>query len=170
MEAIMEEPTTGVDWENEVTELLNQLSTVQDELLEVLVLKRNAMAAGHLDELTSLQSREEELAQRLESCHHHRGVLLQKAGRHGLPSDSITQLADSMQAEDRSGLSDRMQHVGARTRLLRHHSLTNWVLAQRSLLHLSQLLEILATGGQIKPTYSKEESSHGRGALVDRAA
>ncbi|MCU0373434.1 MAG: hypothetical protein MUE56_09370, partial [Ignavibacteria bacterium] len=29
-------------------------------------------------------------------------------------------------------------------RLLQHQSLTNWVLAQRSMLHLSQLLEIIA--------------------------
>ena len=40
-----------------------------------------------------------------------------------------------------------------RSRLLQHQSLTNWVLVQRSLLHLSQLIEIIATGGRPKPTY-----------------
>ena len=57
-----------------------------------------------------------------------------------------------------------------RTRVLRHHSLTNWVLVQRTLIHLSQMLEIIATGGEMQPTYGKEESVHARGALVDRAA
>jgi hypothetical protein len=55
-------------------------------------------------------------------------------------------------------------------RLLQHHSLTNWVLAQRSLLHITQLLEIVATGGRLQPTYGKGASSHARGALVDQEA
>jgi hypothetical protein len=41
----------------------------------------------------------------------------------------------------------------ARMRVLQHHSLVNWVLAQRALLHVSQLLEIIATGGRTQPNY-----------------
>jgi hypothetical protein len=57
-----------------------------------------------------------------------------------------------------------------RTRLLQHQSLTNWVLVQRSLLHLSQLIEIIATGGRLKPTYGNGSDRQSSGALVDRAA
>ena len=48
-------------------------------------------------------------------------------------------------------------------RLLQHHSLTNWVLVQRTLIHLSQVLEIIATGGRLKPTYGKDDSADSGG-------
>jgi hypothetical protein len=54
--------------------------------------------------------------------------------------------------------------------LLQHESLTNWVLVQRSLLHLSQLIEIVATGGRTQPTYGNGSRRLSCGALVDRAA
>jgi len=166
----MEESTNHLEWETAIAELLGELSNVQEDLLATLTAKRDLMAAGELEKLESLQQQEQQLGERLETCHRRRGELLAGAGRQGLPSDSISQLASSLPAADRQQLGQQMQQVSHRTRLLRHHSLANWVLAQRSLLHLSQLLEILATGGQTKPTYSKEESPHARGNLVDHAA
>jgi hypothetical protein len=41
---------------------------------------------------------------------------------------------------------------------------------QRTLLHLSQLIGIIATGGQSLPTYGKGADCRASGALVDRAA
>jgi hypothetical protein len=63
-----------------------------------------------------------------------------------------------------------MREAADRSRLLQHQSLTNWVLVQRTLLHLSQMIEIIATGGRPKPTYEKGPGSNSGGALVDRAA
>jgi hypothetical protein len=70
-----------------------------------------------------------------------------------------------------------IREAAERSRLLQHQCLTNWVLVQRTLLHLSQLIEIIATGGRLQPTYSNStdrHSPHGGamvgGALVDRAA
>ena len=63
-----------------------------------------------------------------------------------------------------------MREATARMRLLQHHSLTNWVLVQRTLIHLSQMLEIIATGGRLKPTYGKDDSVNSGGFLVDQAA
>ena len=57
-----------------------------------------------------------------------------------------------------------------RMRLLQTGLLTNWLLAQRTLLHISQLLEIIATGGRIQPTYVVSESVQSRGALLDQEA
>jgi hypothetical protein len=61
-----------------------------------------------------------------------------------------------------------MRQAALRARLLRHEGLVNWVLVQRTLIHLSQLLEIIATGGRLQPTYRKEESLRAGGALVDQ--
>jgi hypothetical protein len=159
-----------VDWDGEITGLLDDLGAVQSELLDTLIAKRDAMATGNLDSLAPLQTREVELGARLEACHQRRASLLAKAQDEGFPGDSVAELAAALPAGHKESLSPQLRQVAQRTRLLRHHSLTNWVLAQRSLLHLSQLLEILATGGQIKPTYSQEETPHSRGALVDHAA
>ena len=63
-----------------------------------------------------------------------------------------------------------MKEATARMRLLQHQSLANWVLAQRSLLHVSQLIEIIATGGRMQPTYGDKESVHARGSLVNQEA
>jgi flagellar biosynthesis/type III secretory pathway chaperone len=166
----MDEQTTTVDWDGEITGLLDQLGEVQDELLATLVAKRDVMAAGDLNGLAPLQAREVELGERLEACHQRRAALLARASDEGLPGESVMELAAALPAGRQNALPQQVRQVAERTRLLRHHSLTNWVLAQRSLLHLSQLLEILATGGQIKPTYSQEESPLFRGSLVDHAA
>lgn len=166
----MDEAPSTVDLENDVFDVLDQLSTVQNDLLETITAKQRMMVSGDLDGLAALQPREEELGRRLEECHGQRTALLSEAGQHGLPSDSIRQLATAMPAADRGRVDAHVQQITSQMRLLRHHSLTTWVLAQRSLLHLSQLLEILATGGQLQPTYSKEESASSRGALVDHAA
>jgi flagellar biosynthesis/type III secretory pathway chaperone len=146
------------------------LSTAQDELIEVLTLKRDRMADSDLAAMESLTPREDQLAAKLQQCHERRTKLLDLATQAGRPCANIQQLAASMPAETRGNLGKQVKTVSSKLRMLQHHSLTNWVLAQRTVLHLSQLLEIVATGGRIRPTYGKGESVHSRGALVDREA
>lgn len=157
------------DWEGELAELLEDLSGVQDELLEVLTEKRERIAHRDLEGMQGLQPREAELCQRLEACHQRRKELLQRAAQCGMPGDSIGKLAASLPGKP-ARLGKRVKEASQRMRLLQHHSLTNWVLAQRSLLHLAQLLEIIATGGKLQPTYGKGASAQERGALVDQEA
>jgi hypothetical protein len=40
---------------------------------------------------------------------------------------------------------------------------------QRTMLHLSHMVEIIATGGQLKPTYGKGGATTNSGALMDQA-
>ena len=77
------------------------------------------------------------------------------------------------EAHRKLATSREMQQVteaDAKTQLLRHQSITNWVVTQQTLLHLSQMLEVIAGGGQLRPTYGTETSAHGHGSLVDEAA
>jgi len=158
------------DWEAEIGGLLEQLSALQSELLDVLQQKRDALAAADVGRLGQLQSQAEQLAERLEQCHRRRGELLAAAGRAGLPSDNVGKLAARIAPGKSAKLGRQVKEAAGRMRLLQHHSLANWVLAQRSLLHVSQLLEIVATGGRMQPTYGDKESVHSRGALVDQDA
>jgi flagellar biosynthesis/type III secretory pathway chaperone len=157
-------------WESEIGGLLGELSEVQTALLGTLNEKRQLLASGDVAALSALAPREQELADRLQACHERRQQLLARASADGLPADSIQSLSERLPADSRSRVNAIIREAAGRTQLLQHQSLANWVLVQRSLLHLSQLIEIIATGGRTKPTYGKGSESGGSGALVDRAA
>ncbi len=157
-------------WESELAGFMTDLSSVQNETLEVLTRKRECLANIDAEGLAELAGREEELMNRLQECLRRRAELLEKADHEGLPATSIGALAKALPSGQRGELGEQVKQANGRTRLLRHQSLTNWVLVQRTLLHLSQMLEIIATGGKKRSTYSKDESPETGGALVDRVA
>ena len=161
---------TNADWESSLATLLTEISSVQDELLDVLRQKRSRMAGGDVGGMDEVQTREAALGERLESCLRRRAELLASAGRDGLVADSLLDLAARVDRDPSRGLTGRVRDTSRRMRLVQDESLTNWVLAQRSLLHVSQLLEIIATGGRLQPTDLSGDSVHARGALVDQEA
>ena len=157
-------------YESEIGALLAELADVQSALLTVLGEKRMLLMAGDVDALTAIGDREEELAVRLQACHERRQQLLARADAEGMPADSIQSLSGQLPESSRRNVQASIREAASRSQLLRHQSLTNWVVVQRSLLHLSQMIEIIATGGRPKPTYDKGSGSQSGGALVDRAA
>ncbi len=157
-------------WESEIGGLLAELAEVQTTLLGVLEEKRRLLVAGDQAALAAMAAREQELAERLQLCHEQRQQMLSQASDAGLPSDSILSLSEHLPAESRHRLQASIREASSRTRLLQHQCLANWVLVQRSLLHLSQLIEIIATGGRMQPTYGKGSDRVAGGALVDQAA
>jgi len=157
------------DWEQELAELLSMLSATQQDLLAQLAEKRKLLAASDTQGLQALQGREQELVGRLQACQQRRAALLEQAAQQGLPADSLQALSRTLPKQQRAELEPRFEEAQNRSRLLQHQSLTNWVVIQRTLLHLSQLLEIIATGGQPQPTYGKEQGGGASGSLVDQA-
>lgn len=162
--------TMSTTWETDLAELLTELSGVQQELLSVVQRKCALLASADIDGLREVGSQEQDLAERLQACQERRKQLLLAARAQGMPSASIRQLATALPAERRGEVMSQIEQAGNRTRLLQHQSLTNWVLVQRTLLHLSQMLEIIATGGRLQPTYEKGQRATVSGSLVDRAA
>jgi flagellar biosynthesis/type III secretory pathway chaperone len=157
-------------WESELAALLTDLLAVQDELLETLNSKRQLLLDADTEGLAGIGRQEERLVDSLQQCVRRREELLARAAREGLPSASIRALSRAVPRAGRPELEDRVKLAGSRARLLKHHSLTNWVLTQRTLIHLSQMLEIIATGGRLQPTYGEGQAAGASGALVDRAA
>lgn len=160
----------STNWETQILDLLNDLTSTQDELLGLLGRKRDVMARGSMTEMADMEPAEEELRSRLADCNTRRGDLLKTAASEGMPSESLEHLAKSLPARKLPELDEKIAESKSRIRLLQHESLANWVIAQRAVLHLSQILEILATGGKQKPTYENGESSNSRGNLVDQEA
>ncbi len=149
-------------WEAEIANLLTDLAQVQGELLDVLGKKREILASGEHAALAVTAHREQALIQRLNACHQQRQQLLGRAAADGLPADSIRSLASALPADSRQRMQSTIDQAAERGRFLQNQCLTNWVLVQRTLLHLSQMIEIIATGGQPMPTYGNG-SEHTRG-------
>jgi flagellar biosynthesis/type III secretory pathway chaperone len=154
--------------EQQLGALLQELTDVQHQLLDVLARKRDCMATGNLQAMEQMQPEEEALAARLQELHHRRAELLESASEQGLRANSLGQLATVVGQGAGAELQKQVKEASWRMRLLQHHSLTNWVIAQKSLLHVSQMLEIIATGGRFKPTYGKDHADSRGGVLVDR--
>jgi flagellar biosynthesis/type III secretory pathway chaperone len=160
---------SAVAWDVSLAEMLGELASTQDELLAVLSDKRNCLARGEMAALGDLQEREERVLARLQACHDRRANLLSEASAAGLPSGNLRQLAGAFSKSENNNLGERVKAANAKMDLLRHQSLTNWVLAQRALVHLSQLIEIIATGGRLQPTYGDSASLFATGNLMDQA-
>ena len=158
------------EWESELATFLNDLTSVQEELLDFLAEKRQSLVAMDRVKLDQLQGVERQLVVRLQNCQRRRQELLAEAARESRPSASLRSLAASLPAEHRASLESQMQAAADRSRLLQNQSLANWVFVQRTLLYLTRLLEIIATGGRSEPTYGRDESARSGGALVDQAA
>ncbi len=157
-------------WEAELAQFLNDLSAVQDETLGVLIKKRELLVASDTEGLASVNRQEESLLERLQECLKRREDLLGRAAQEGLPATNLDTLSRALPRSDRNQLGERMQSARSKARLLQHHSLINWMLVQRTLLHLSQALEIIATGGRLQPTYGRGGPMATSGSLVDGAA
>ncbi len=158
------------DWESELATMLGELLGVQDDFLKLLAKKRDRLIASDTEGLNALAGEERQLVEALQACIQRREALLDEARRDGLPSESIQALSTALPVDQQHRLHPKVAQAKSNSRLLQHHSLAHWAAVQRSLLHLSHMLEIIATGGQMQPTYSEEDKSRASGALVDRAA
>jgi hypothetical protein len=92
-------------WETELATLLSELSSVQDELLDVLTKKRQFLVNTDVAGMQSLGAREQALVERLQACQQHRSRLLERAGQQGLPRGSIRALAAALPTASRKELS-----------------------------------------------------------------
>ncbi len=149
--------------------LLVDLSAVQTEMLGVLRDKCQRLVSQDAARIREVQPAEQALIERLTEIQSRREALLAEAGARGLPATDLKAVAGALPDPPRRNLKASVDAARSQARLLQHQSLTNWVLAQRTLLHLSQLLEIVATGGRTQPTYGKKDHQAPSGALMDRA-
>ena len=126
------------------------------------------MARDH-QSLAALASRESELGAELRACHDQREQLLAQADAEGLPVKSLADLTAALPNDAKAALGNSVAEARQRSRLIRHECLAQWVAVQRTVLHLSQILEIIATGGRSQPTYGNGRGAERSGALIDQA-
>jgi hypothetical protein len=163
-------PVVPIDWEQAIGDLLTDLSAAQDELLGVLKDKQRVLVTADVAGLDAIADRERAVLDRLQHCHDERARLLKLAADEGQPAQTLRQHTDRLPGAQAAPIRQRLDSAAAQSRLLKHHCLTNWVLAQQALVHLSQLVELIATGGRRQPTYSNGATSCATGTLVDEQA
>src|SRR5262245_38069642 len=84
--------TDTIDIEAEISGLLDELTSVQSEMLRVLGEKRNALITANIKRLAELQPEEERLVSRLGECQDRRTALLATAKEQGQPGESVAKL------------------------------------------------------------------------------
>jgi hypothetical protein len=160
-------------WETELADFLGDLSEVQVGTLDILSRKRRMLADSNEQGLREIAGEEEGAMQRLQECMQRRQSLLEHAAAEGLPADSLQSLSEAISKSEKGDLARSFRKASGQTRLLRHQSVVNWVITQRTLIHLSQILEIIATRGRNHATYNgarhKSVGPTG-GSLMDRVA
>ncbi len=165
--------TATVPWEQVLPELLEELSAVQHEWLVVLAEKQRLLMDPATEaDVAGLQTREQDLLTRLQACHDRREELLRLAEDEGRPGRSLHAVAATLpEGASRDSVQAQLDQAQQQTRLLRQRNLANWMMHQRSMIHLAQILEILATGGRLQPTYEqgKPNDNGPTGILVDEA-
>ena len=161
--------SNDTDWNVALAALLERLSAAQQELLSLLATKRDLIVARNHDALRALAHREEQLGAELRSCHERRQQLLAQADAEGMPGRSLADLTAALPSHDSGKLRERVAEARHRSQLIRHECLAQWVAVQRTVLHLSQMLEIIATGGRSQPTYGVGRSAPRGGSLIDQA-
>jgi FlgN protein len=159
-----------IDWESELAALLERLTAAQQELLAVLATKRELIVRRDHTAIAALAGREAELGSELRACQEERERLLARAQGEGLPGKSLSDLSAALPAPTSAKFAGPVAEARQRSRLIRHECLAQWVTVQRTVLHLSQMLEIIATGGRPAPTYGKGVACERSGALIDQAA
>ena len=155
--------------ETQLGELLERLAGTQQDLLALLSRKHDLLMSRDHEALSALAPEEQRLSAELQACHQQRQQLLDQAAAAGLPADSIQSLSNVLPAEAAKNVQRSVEESKQRSQLLRHQSISQWVVVQRTVLHISQMLEIIATGGQLQPTYGKGGPAENSGSLMDQA-
>ena len=156
-------------WLHDTRRFLEELLEAQSELLSLLRAKSRLLIEPDAERLQQLQAQEQQLLKRLERCHRERARLLQSWEGEGPEPPTLQAALRRVPRAERNRIGPLLEQARHQSQLLRNESITHWVVVQRSLIHLSQLLELLATGGQGTTTYD-HLSRQNRGALMDEAA
>ncbi|MGL6225438.1 MAG: flagellar export chaperone FlgN [Thermoguttaceae bacterium] len=159
-------------WETEISAFLSELSLLQEETLYLLKQKGDLLAQSKTEEIEAMKEHESQVLAKMTLLLQQREKMLQIAKAENLPHDSIESLAQRIDLEspENNRLGEKCRQSVHQARLLQHQSLTNWVLTQRSLIHVAQVLEMISSRGKPRGTYNRRQNKESHsigGTLLD---
>jgi len=149
---------------------LNQLIETQNHMLAVLHKKQAVLVRPEKETMASVAAEEEDVLKKMQHILNRREELLTAARLQNISSDSIEQLCEHFFPRniEMQKMIDAVRHKTHQIRLLAY---TNWTMSRKSMIHVSQILELLETRGQGKATYHPPQSTAAPGGgFVDRVA
>jgi hypothetical protein len=157
-----------------VADYLDEYLDVQQALLDVMTAKLDVKTKRSLEEARALDAQEAVLVERLQVCVEKRQGLLADPELNAAGEPTLKRIVESVASSNEDAgdatIFRRFDAAEKNNRELRMRSVSAWVLAQRSVVHWSQMLEIVAAQGQNVPTYKRDRKLRSRGALIDQEA
>ena len=154
----------------DILDFLVQLTETQDQMLAALHKKQAVLVKPEKEAMESVTAEEEAVLEKMQKMLDRREELLTAARLQNILSDSIERLCGHLFPHNVSvhklldGARHRTQQIG----LLAY---TNWTMTRKSMIHISQILELLETRGQGKTTYQPQSNTDiSQGSFVDRVA
>ena len=154
----------------DIQNFLQQLIETQSQVLAILKKKQTILVKPEKEAIALVTAEEEEALNKMQNILKRREELLTAARLQNVQSNTIEQLCGHFFPHNTEvqKLLDEAKHRTHQIGLLAY---TNWTIARKSLIHVSQILELLETQGQGKTTYQPQtHTDTARGGLMDRVA
>ena len=153
----------------DIQDYLTQLIESQNQWLAILHKKQAILVKPEKEAMALIAVEEEKAVESMQNILKWREELLTSARLQNIRGDSIEQLCEHFfpRNSEVQQLLDAAKH---RTQQIRFLNYTNWLISRKSLIHVSQVLELLDKG-QGKTTYQPQTNSQpSRSNFVDRVA
>jgi len=154
----------------DILNFLHQLIEAQINMLAVLHKKQTILVRPEKEAIATISAEEEQTLAKMQNMLTRREELLTSARLQNIRGDSIEQLCEHFFPRNIEvhKLLDEIKHRSHQIRLLAY---TNWTMSRKSLIHVSQILELLETRGQGKTTYQPQmPADSARGGFKDWVA
>ena len=153
--------------QTDLQNFLQKLNETQIQMLAVLHKKQAILVRPEKEAIALITHEEQQSLGAMQSILQQREDILTAARLQNIRGDSIEQLCGHFFPHniEVQKLLDETKYQTEQIRLLAY---TNWTLSRKSLIHVSQILELLATQGRGKTTYQPRQPAGG--SRVNRVA
>ena len=152
----------------EILHYLHQLLEAQTQMLAVLHKQQTLLVRPTKETAAMITAEEEKALEKMQNILTRREELLTSARLQNIRSDSFEQLCEHFLPRNIE-VQQLLTEAKHRTQQIQLLAYTNWTMSRKSLIHISQILELLETRGQGKTTYQPQTGAS-RGGFVNRVA
>ena len=154
----------------DLLDFLKQLVEAQNQMFAILHKKQAILVRPEKEAMALISVEEEQILEKMRNTLERREELLTAARLQNIPGDSIEQLCGHFFSRNLE-VQKLLDEAKQRTQQIDLLAYTNWTMTRKSLIHISQILELLETRGQGKTTYQPHPNADiSCGHSVDRVA
>lgn len=154
----------------DILNFLHQIAETQEQTVTVLRKKQTILVKPEKEAMASITAEEEAALAKMQQVLKWREEILTSARLQNIPGETIEQLCEHFFPHN-ADVQKLLDAVKQRTQQIQLTAYTNWRMSRMSMIHISQILELLETRGQGKATYHMPSNTDGsHSGFVDRVA